>query len=104
MNCANAEKLLPLYPRVDLDKSSQSEVAAHLESCAHCRQLADEYKNIQSWIRLHQPPAFSEEFFAGIRQNVLREINQGSVKTSTLSSWLRKLVVRQRLLQPRQHC
>jgi len=93
MNCASAERLLPLYARVDLDKSTQSEVAAHLESCAHCRQLADEYKNIQSWIRLHEPPEFGEEFFAGIRQNVLREIGQRPVETSTWSTWLRKLVV-----------
>ena len=91
MNCSRAESLLPLYARVDLEESTQSEVAAHLESCAHCRQLADEYKNIQSWIRLHQPPEFNEEFFAGIRQNVLREIAQGSVETSTWSTWLRKL-------------
>jgi hypothetical protein len=91
MNCTSAEKLLPLYARVDLDQSTQNEVAAHLESCAHCRQLADEYKNIQSWIRLHEPPEFSEEFYAGIRQNVLRQIAQGSVETSTWSTWLRKL-------------
>jgi putative zinc finger protein len=91
MNCSSAESLLPLYARVDLDQSTQSEVAAHLESCAHCRQLADEYKNIQSWIRLHEPPEFSEEFFAGIRQNVWREIAQGAVETSTWNTWLRKL-------------
>jgi hypothetical protein len=91
MNCTSAEKLLPLYARVDLDQSTQSDVAAHLESCTQCRQLADEYKNIQSWIRLHEPPEFSEEFYAGIRQNVLRQIAQGSVETSTWSTWLRKV-------------
>jgi anti-sigma factor RsiW len=92
MNCSNTEKLLPLYARVDLDRSSQSAVAAHLESCAHCRQLADEYKNIQGWIRLHEPPEFDDEFFAGIRQNVLREISRRPAHSSTLSTWLRKLV------------
>ena len=91
MNCASAEKLLPLYARVDLDRSSHSAVAEHLESCANCRQLADEYKNLQSWIRLHEPPEFSEEFFAGIRQNVLREIGQRPVASSTFSNWLRTL-------------
>jgi hypothetical protein len=92
MNCSNIERLLPLYARVDLDRSSQSAVATHLESCAHCRQLADEYKNIQGWIRLHEPPEFGEEFFAGIRQNVLREIGPRPAHSSTLSTWLRKLV------------
>jgi hypothetical protein len=92
MNCVEAEKLLPLYARVDLDLSSQSTVAAHLESCAHCRQLADEYKNIQGWIRLHEPPEFSEEFFAGIRQNVLREISQKPVDSPTLRTWLWKVL------------
>lgn len=93
MNCIDAEKLLPLYARVDLDESSQSTVAAHLESCAHCRQLADEYKNIQGWIRLHEPPEFSEEFFAGIRQNVLREISQGPAASSPFKAWLGKLLI-----------
>jgi hypothetical protein len=92
MNCADAEKLLSLYARVDLDRSSQTAVAAHLESCTHCRQLADEYKNIQSWIRLHGPPEFSEEFFAGIRENVLRQIRQTSDDSSSLRAWLRKLL------------
>ncbi len=92
MNCSDTERLLPLYTRLDLDKNSQSAVATHLESCAHCRQLADEYKNIQGWIRLHEPPEFGEEFFAGIRQNVLREIGQRPAHSSTLSAWLRKLV------------
>ena len=91
MNCVDAEKLLPLYARVDLDGISQSTVAAHLESCEHCRQLADEYKNIQGWIRLHEPPEFSEEFFAGIRQNVWREISQKPAGASTLRTWLRKV-------------
>ena len=92
MKCVNAETLLPLYARADLDRNSHSAVAAHLESCAHCRQLADEYKNIQSWIRLYEPPEFSEEFFADIRQNVLREVSQRPVTSSTFSIWLKKVL------------
>lgn len=92
MKCINAERLLPLYARADLDTNNHSAVAAHLESCAHCRQLADEYKNIQSWIRLYEPPEFSEKFFADIRQNVLREVSQRPVTSSTFNIWLKKVL------------
>jgi hypothetical protein len=89
MDCQSAEKLLTLYVRADLDTRSQSAVSAHLQSCPGCRQLADDHKELQQWMRLYQPPEFTEEFFAGIRQNVLGEIARRP--TARRWAWLTSL-------------
>jgi hypothetical protein len=89
MDCQSAEKLLTLYVRADLDTKSQSAVSAHLQSCPGCRQLADDHKELQQWMRLYQPPEFTGEFFAGIRQNVLGEIARRP--TARRWAWLTSL-------------
>jgi hypothetical protein len=92
MDCINAEKLLPLYARADLDTNSQSAISTHLQSCPHCRQLAAEYKDTQQLMRLYEPPEFSEEFFAGIRRNVLSQIEHRSAASRTWGAWLQGLI------------
>ena len=88
MKCNKVEDLLPLYTRVDLDRNSQRAVRTHLESCARCRQVADEYKGVEQLIRAYEPPEFSEEFFAGIRRDVLREVGQTPAPPPTFNTWL----------------
>ncbi len=74
MNCERFEQLLPLYASDDLDAAAVKRTKAHLASCADCARVADEYKGVPQWVRLHTAPEFSDDFFDGIRRNVLREI------------------------------
>ena len=83
MNCKQIEKLLPLYAGRDLDAQSERLVTAHVESCAACRAAAAEYLQTRNLIQEFAPPAFSEDVYAGIRQNVWRQIET----ESTTRSW-----------------
>lgn len=74
MHCARFEQLLPLYASGDLDAAAVKRTEAHLQSCADCARVADEYKGVPQWVRLYTAPEFGEDFFDGIRRNVLREI------------------------------
>ena len=94
MDCTNAEKLLPLYVRADLETNSHSSISSHLQLCPQCRQLADEYKDSQRWMRLYEPPEFSEEFFADIRHNVLSAIREKPAARWNFGTWLEGLMAR----------
>lgn len=75
MRCTQFEKLLPLYVGDDLAKAGErAEAADHLASCAACRLKAEEFEAGRRLLALHAPPAFDEAFFAGVRRNVMREI------------------------------
>lgn len=74
MRCARFEQLLPLYAGGDLDAAAVERTEAHLRTCADCARAADEYKGVPHWVRLYTAPEFAEDFFDGIRRNVLREI------------------------------
>jgi hypothetical protein len=74
MQCARFEQLLPLYAGGDLDAAAVKRTEAHLQSCADCARVAGEYKGVPQLVRLYTAPEFGEDFFDGIRRNVLREI------------------------------
>jgi hypothetical protein len=76
MKCQHVEKLLPLYVEGDLDAEALREVAAHLGECERCATLAEEFNASQSWLHEHSMPDFDEIFFADLKSNVMREINQ----------------------------
>jgi Putative zinc-finger len=76
MNCKQAEELLPLYAGRDLDEERATLVSEHLQTCAACARLADEYcESIQLTEQL-APVDFSEAVYAGIRKRVLCEIEK----------------------------
>ena len=74
MNCKQTEELLPLYAGRDLEEERATLVTEHLQTCAACARVADEYRESVQLIEQFAPPVFSEAVYAGIRQRVQREI------------------------------
>ena len=74
MNCKHAEELLPLYAGRDLEEKQATLVTEHVQTCAACARVADEYRESIQLTEQFGPPVFSEAAYAGIRQRVLREI------------------------------
>ena len=76
MNCKNVEPLLSLYVGRDLEEEHARLVAAHLESCTKCTLVADEYAGTSQLLQGYEPPFFSDEIYAGIREQVLDKIER----------------------------
>ncbi|HEV2802005.1 MAG TPA: zf-HC2 domain-containing protein [Pyrinomonadaceae bacterium] len=78
MKCTSVEKFLPLYVADDLAgarRRRHNTVAAHLAVCGSCARKAAEYQASREMFRaVLVPPDFDEEFYAGIRNNVLARI------------------------------
>jgi Putative zinc-finger len=74
MNCKQAEELLPLYAGRELEEKRATLVTEHLQTCAACARVADEYRESVQLTEKFAPPVFSEAVYAGIRQRVMREI------------------------------
>ena len=78
MNCKNVEPLLSLYVGRDLEEECSRLVAAHLQSCTECTRAADEYAGARQLLYGYEPPVFSDRTYAGIREQVLNEIQRES--------------------------
>lgn len=78
MNCRNVEPLLSLYVGRDLQEKHFRLVAAHLQSCTKCTLAADEYTGASQLLQGYEPPLFSDEIYAGIREQVLNKIERES--------------------------
>ena len=78
MNCKNVEPLLSLYVGRDLEEEHSRLVAAHLQSCTKCTLAADEYAGASQLLQGYEPPFFSDEIYAGIREQVLNKIERES--------------------------
>ena len=78
MNCKHVEELLPLYVGRDLEQKPANLVTSHLQSCAECAALANEYQETRQLLQKFEPPLFNEAIYTGIRQRVLREIERES--------------------------
>src|SRR5205823_8914262 len=76
MNCKHVQELLPLYVGRDLEEKRAQMVMAHVQSCVACTGSADEYRETRQLIKQFAPPPVSDAVYAGIRQRVLREIEQ----------------------------
>ena len=74
MNCKQTEELLPLYAGRDLEAERATLVTEHLQTCAACARVANEYRESVLLTEQFAPPVFSEAVYAGIRQRVQREI------------------------------
>jgi hypothetical protein len=74
MNCKQAEELLPLYAGGDLEERRARFLTAHVQTCAACGRVADEYRESIQLTEQFAPQVFSEAVYAGIRQRVLSEI------------------------------
>ena len=78
MNCKKVEPLLSLYVGRDLEEEHSRLVAAHLHSCTKCTLAADEYAGASQLLQGYEPPFFSDEIYAGIREQVLNRIERES--------------------------
>ena len=78
MNCKNVEPLLSLYVGRDLEEEQSRLVTAHLQSCTKCTLAADEYAGASQLLQGYEAPSFSDELYAGIRGQVLKEIDRQS--------------------------
>lgn len=78
MNCEYVEQLLPLYIGGDLEEDRSRLVSAHLETCTQCALSADEYAGANQLLQRFEPPFFSDAVYAGIRRQVLNEIERKS--------------------------
>lgn len=78
MKCKKVEPLLSLYVSRDLEEEESRLVAAHLQSCTECSLVADEYFGASKLLQRYEPPFFSDQTYAGIRGQVLNEIERES--------------------------
>jgi len=80
MNCTRAEQLIPLDAGGDLLPEEADRLRQHIDACAHCRQLAEEFAASRAWLSEFAAPAFDPEFgeavFADLRASVRREIEK----------------------------
>ena len=78
MSCKKFEPLLSLYVCRDLEEEQSRLVAAHLQSCTECTLAADEYTGASRLLQGYEAPVFSDELYAGVRGQVLNEIERES--------------------------
>ena len=78
MNCKNVEPLLSLYVGGDLEEEQSRLVVAHLRYCTECTLAADEYAGANQLLQRYEAPVFSDEIYAGLREQVLNVINRES--------------------------
>ncbi len=76
MQCARAEKLIPLFAGDDLSAREADALRRHLEFCANCRRLATEFEESRDWLRRFAAPQIDEPMLEGLRDSVLREIGR----------------------------
>jgi hypothetical protein len=76
MNCTKAEQLIPLDAGGDLQPPEADSLRQHIEACAHCQQIAEEFAASQTWLSEFAAPSFDEAVFADLRASVRREIEQ----------------------------
>jgi anti-sigma factor RsiW len=95
MNCKNVEPLLSLYVGGDLDQEQWRAVGAHLQDCAECTRVVAEYAAASQLLQRYEPPFFSDEIYAGIRRQVLNDLEQksrGSARSNIFSALFSILV------------
>ena len=83
MNCEQTKELLPLYAGRDLEKKRATLVTEHLQTCAACALVADQYRESVHWTEQFAPPVFNDAVFAGIRQRVLSEIETNAMSRAS---------------------
>lgn len=88
MNCTRVEMLLPLYVGGDLAVAETEQVRAHLVACTNCQAQAAALAESQTWLQQAPLPEFSEDFFADLRADVWRELEQTETQPHWYDRWL----------------
>lgn len=76
MRCEPFEQLIPLFVGGDLEPLEADELRQHLNTCAHCRRLKEDFEASQNWLTGFAVPEFDEASFAKMRGSVISQIEQ----------------------------
>jgi hypothetical protein len=76
MQCAHAEKLIPLFVGNDLPTEEAEAIRRHLKTCGHCRNLVTEFEDSRAWLSGFSAPEFDEATLDGMRDAVLNEVGR----------------------------
>lgn len=87
MRCEHVETLIPLHVGGDLEPHEADSLCQHLTTCAHCRQLHEDFEASQNWLTGFAVPEFEEASFAKLRASVLTEIERQEKRGSWLG-WI----------------
>ncbi len=87
MRCEHFEKLIPLYVGGDMEPLEADSVRQHLNTCAHCRRLNEEFQASQAWLTGYAVPEFDEASLANMRASVFREIKRQE-KRGSWPAWI----------------
>ena len=79
MNCTQIQDLLSLYVGSDLEESRARLVTAHVQTCVGCADVAREYRETKQLLQKFVPPAFTESFYAEMRQSVWQNLEKKPV-------------------------
>ena len=74
MNCKRLQELLPLYVGRELEDEQLQKITTHVQSCEACLESANAHREVRQLIHEFEPPAFSDSFYAGLRKQVLGEL------------------------------
>jgi hypothetical protein len=73
-SCRDFENLLSLFAGGELEAEQTAQVAAHLETCAACRQKVSAYKQLTSHLSEMDSPALPDklfkDFYDGVREKI----------------------------------
>jgi hypothetical protein len=73
-SCRDFESLLSLFAGGELEAGQAAQIAAHLETCAACRQKAVAYKQLASHLSTMGSPALPDnlfnDFYDGVREKI----------------------------------
>ena len=92
MNCKQIDELLPLYAGRDLDEKRARLVSEHIQICTACARVADEYRETVELAQHFAPPVFTDNGYASVRQQVLRQIENETAAPllpQVFASWFR---------------
>ena len=78
MNCQQIQDSIPLYVGSDLEESRARLVAAHVQTCETCSDVAREYRETRQLIQTFVPPPFTDDFYAAMRQGVWQNLEKKS--------------------------
>lgn len=98
--CQNLENLLSLFAAGELETEQTAQVAAHLETCAACRQQVAAYKILVSHFSAMRSPALPDtlfdDFYEGVREKIAADA-QARSRALGLVAFLHALHRHQRL-------
>lgn len=87
MKCEHSEQLIPLFVGGDLEPPEAESLRQHLETCAACQQLHQEFETSQTWLSEFAAPDFDASIYADLSASVIRKIEQQE-KRGSWFQWL----------------